>query len=95
MKTKGHIFHAFGDYLKCHSRDNICRNTAFAKVRTCTIATVYLFGLSVEESEKETMLCAGKVMNVTFIIFNKAYMRLEEKYSGDTTDQAAANTFIN
>lgn len=48
-----------------------------------------------DESEKEAMLCTGKVMNVRFIIFNKVYMRLEEKYSGDTIDQAAANTFIN
>jgi len=48
----------------------------------------------VEESEKKAMLCAGKVMNATFIIFNKTYMRLEEKYSSDTIDEAA-NTSIN
>lgn len=78
MKTKGHIFHAFGDYFKCNSRDNTCSNPAYAKVRTFTIATVYLFGLLVEESEKEAMLCTGKVMNVTFIIFNKTYEIGEE-----------------
>lgn len=35
------------------------------------------------------------MMNVTFLIFNKPYERLEENYSGGTIDQAAANTFIN
>lgn len=48
-----------------------------------------------QRNVKKQLLRTGGVINVTFIIFNKTYMRLEEKYSGDAIDQTAANTFIN
>lgn len=80
MKTKGHVLHVFGDYFKCHSIDRICSNTALVRVRSLIIATVSLFGLSVEKSEKDNLLCTSQMMNATSLIFSKTYMALEEKF---------------
>lgn len=80
MKTKGHVLHVFGDYFKCHSIDRICSNTALVRVRSLIIATVSLFGLSVEKPEKDNLLCTSQMMNATSLIFSKTYMALEEKF---------------
>lgn len=73
----------------------MCSGPAQAAAGTPPLAAEYLSGLSAEGWENKAMFCTGKVINVTFLIFNKTYMSLEEKYSSDTVDQEATNTFIN